>query len=164
MPTILRSRTSWQIKAMPGTSYKKYNCLFSGKVAFCVRLDHALKNVRIGQIIDFGTVLLNEGSGYNPTTGHFIAPTSGVYQFSYFISHNTNPQSQKWARLRANGRVVNAAVADAFHKHQDVQGGNVGIVRLNAGERAWIESWHVYDAVFNAGFHFSTFSGVLIYK
>ena len=136
----------------------------AGKVAFCVRLDHALTHVGIGQIIHFKTVLLNEGLGYNPNTGHFTAPTSGVYQFSYFIGHNSDPPSQTWARLVANGHVVNAAVADAMHKYIDLQGGNVGIVRLNAGEKAWIESWHQGDAVFNAGYYFSTFSGVLIYE
>ena len=135
-----------------------------GKVAFSARLDHALTHVGIGQVIHFETILLNEGSGYDPTTGHFTAPAPGVYQFSYFVAHNTNPPSQTWARLMAKGHVVNAAVADAMHTGIDIQGGNVGIVRLQKGDKAWIESWWQSDAVLNAGYHFSTFSGVLIYE
>ena len=123
-----------------------------------------MNNVKIGDIIKYQTVLLNEGSGYNFNTGEFTAPVSGVYQFSYFVSHTSAPPRQTWARLVANGTVINAAVVDAFHDAQDSQGGNVGIARLNAGDKAWIESWWVSNAAFNAGYGFSTFSGVFVYE
>ena len=63
-------------------------------------------------IIKFEEVLLNEGSGYNSTTGLFTAPTSGVYQFSYFIEHHIDPPGQSWARLMANGTVVTQRAHD----------------------------------------------------
>ena len=123
-----------------------------------------MENVQIGDIIKYHTVLLNEGSGYDLNTGEFTAPVSGVYQFSYFISHLYNPPSQAWARLVVDGVVINAAVVDAFHEGQDIQGGNVGIARLNAGDKAWIESWWRNDAFFDAGYGFSTFSGIFVYE
>ena len=123
-----------------------------------------MTNVKIGDIIQFKEVLLNEGSGYNSATGLFTAPTSGVYQLSYFIGHHLNPPGQSWARLMANGTVVNAAAVDAFHNYQDIQGGNVGVARLNAGEMAWIESWKIDNVPFNAGNGFATFSGIFVYE
>ena len=132
-------------------------------MAFCVRLDRSLTNVRIGEVIKFETVQLNEGSGYDPTTGLFTAPAPGVYQFSYFVGHNYNPPGQTWARLMAKGKTVNSAVADAIETGFDIQGGNVGIVRLNTGEKAWIEAWWSDYADFDAGLGFSTFSGVFVY-
>ena len=117
-----------------------------------------------GDIIKYKTVILNEGSGYDLNSGEFTAPVSGVYQFSYFIGHSKNPHSQSWARLVANGTVINAAVVDKFHDGQDIQGGNVGIVRLNAGDKAWIEAWYVPEATFHADKGFSTFSGFFIYE
>ena len=123
-----------------------------------------MTHIGIGQVIKFKTVILNEGSGYDPATGHFTAPSAGVYQFSYFIGHNTDPPSQTWVRLMVKGNAVNSAVADSFHNGEDLQGGNVGVVRLNTGDKAWIESWHQSDAVYNAGYQFTTFSGVLIYE
>ena len=137
-------------------------CSLLGKVAFCVRLDDPSRNVGIGDVIKYNTVLLNEGSGYDPTTGEFTAPAPGVYQFSYFVGR-TDPPNQTWARLMAKGNEMNAAVADSMHNYMDIQGGNVGVIRLNTGDKAWIESFWQNDAVF-AGRGFSTFSGVFIYE
>ena len=51
-----------------------------------------------------------------------------------------------------------------MHGFQDIQGGNVRIARLNAGDKVWVESWWVSNAVFHAGRGFSTFSGVFVYE
>ena len=136
-------------------------CSLLGKVAFCVRLGDLLRNVGIGDVIKFESVQLNEGSGYDPTTGQFTAPAPGVYQFSF--GHTFNPPSQTWARLMAKGKTVNSAAADSIESSLDIQGGNVGIVRLNTGEKAWIESWWQDNADLNAGQGFLTFSGVFVY-
>ncbi|CAC5422206.1 unnamed protein product [Mytilus coruscus] len=36
-------------------------------------------------IVKFNNVVLNRGGGYEPTTGKFTAPKSGLYQFSFTI-------------------------------------------------------------------------------
>ena len=78
--------------------------------------------------------------------------------------HHLDPPGQSCARLMANGTLVNAAAVDGFHNYQDIQGGNVGVARLNAGEMAWIESWRINNVLFNAGNWFATFSGIFVYE
>ena len=47
-------------------------------VAFDVRLTKQIKNLAKNERVVFGTVDLNEGKGYNPSTGIFTAPSDGT--------------------------------------------------------------------------------------
>ena len=62
-----------------------------------------------------------------------------------------------------NGSKVNAAVTDSFHDYQDLQGGNVAIIRLHAGDHIWLEAFHQNDAMLYGTEGFTSFSGMLLY-
>lgn len=57
-------------------------------IAFNSVLSKTLTNVPKNHIIKFERVLVNEGNGYDPSTGKFTAPVDGVYFFSW--TYHTN--------------------------------------------------------------------------
>ena len=59
---------------------------FVGKVvAFSAYLDHTLSNLQKNQVIVFNRILLNEGEGYDTTSGVFTCPRTGVYLATFFV-------------------------------------------------------------------------------
>lgn len=62
-----------------------------------------------------------------------------------------------------NGKKINAGVTDPFHEYQDLQGGNVAIIRVQSGDAIWVQSFHQNDATIYGIQGFTTFSGVLLY-
>ena len=59
--------------------------LITGQViAFSTALG-TLKNIQSGQVIVFDHIILNEGAGYDVTSGKFTCPRSGVYLITFFI-------------------------------------------------------------------------------
>lgn len=64
---------------LPGLSLKK-------KVAFFVGLTENFGPVDENSDIVFDRIVTNVGSAYNPSTGRFTAPITGVYQFNVIIS------------------------------------------------------------------------------
>lgn len=54
-------------------------------MAFSAQADQLL-TVNANETIVFGYVQMNEGNGYNGTTGIFVCPKTGLYLFSYSIS------------------------------------------------------------------------------
>ena len=59
--------------------------LASEPVAFSAYIFGNQKDLRYGQIIIFDSVYINVGDGYNKSSGVFIAPSAGVYFFTWTI-------------------------------------------------------------------------------
>ncbi|XP_060589187.1 otolin-1-like [Ruditapes philippinarum] len=133
-----------------------------GSIAFSAQLTVKLLHIPIGTTIKFNKVLVNDGPGYDNITGVFIAPEAGVYMFSYFIG-NGNKVGQNWVSLMHNGQKINSAVTDTFHTNEDLQGGNMALIRMAAGDRAWIESFHASNAYLDGPNGFTSFSGIYLY-
>ncbi|XP_045182698.2 otolin-1-A-like [Mercenaria mercenaria] len=134
----------------------------AGGVAFSAQLTAKQSHISLGTTIKFDKLHVNDGSGYNSQTGIFTAPETGVYMFSYFLGHGNGP-AQAWLALMHNGQKINGAVTDTFHVNEDLQGGNLAVFRVDAGDRVWIESWHQNDAYIDGPYGFTTFSGVYLY-
>lgn len=62
-----------------------------------------------------------------------------------------------------NGNRLNTGVADTFHHYQDVQGGNIAIIRAEIGDEIWLQTFHQNDASIYGLDGFSSFSGVLLH-
>ena len=134
------------------------------KVAFSAVMDHIIGDVRIGQVIRYNKILMNEGHHYDSITGVFTAPTAGVYQFSFFLGTGGTDRVQAWIQLMVEGQSKAGAVVDHLLDYQDIQGGNVVIVRLNANDRVWMEEFHENSGRIYGNNGFTTFSGALLFE
>ncbi|XP_045166920.2 complement C1q tumor necrosis factor-related protein 2-like [Mercenaria mercenaria] len=134
-------------------------------VAFSVSLTSDQNHIGLAQTIKFDNVLLNDGQGYNKHSGVFVAPQGGVYLFAYIFCH-TNPSSsvsQTWIELMHNGKRINSGVGDSRHSWQDIQGTNIAIIRVNAGDSIWVQNFYEHDASLYTFEGATTFSGSLLY-
>ena len=60
-------------------------------MAFSACLDHTLTNIQKNQKIVFNQLILNEGDGYDETTGVFTCPKTGLYLVTFFIGKPYEP-------------------------------------------------------------------------
>lgn len=78
--------------------------IFAEVIAFHARPSTDLRNLKDKDVVVFGTVTLNTGKGYNPTTGKFTAPSRGHYSFTWTIA--THPGYMFSTQLVINGNPV----------------------------------------------------------
>lgn len=112
----------------------------------------------------FPEILINEQAAYDTTTGEFTCPVSGIYMFSVVIAVRGSGES--WIRLKVNGGVIFNAVAEGSgSSSQDLQGGNMAIVKLNKGDRVWVSGSGSLpgNSGGNSNTRTSTFTGVLLH-
>uniref|UniRef100_K1QKY2 Complement C1q tumor necrosis factor-related protein 3 n=1 Tax=Magallana gigas TaxID=29159 RepID=K1QKY2_MAGGI len=112
----------------------------SGKVvAFHALLSTRLTNVPIKTIIKFGQVLVNEGSGYSPTTGKFTAPLDGVYSFSW--TYCTPKGSNAYLGGYVDGKLITK-----ISNYEQASGwkntsGHL-VIKLKKGNQFWVQAFH----------------------
>ncbi|XP_052710470.1 uncharacterized protein LOC128184878 [Crassostrea angulata] len=92
-----------------------------------------------GDTLVFPTVIYSEGTGYNPSTGIFTAPTAGTYVF--YISVQSALQKYIWVDIVLNGSTKVRALAwydsgSSIRIHQT--GTNLVILHLQTGDRVWV--------------------------
>ncbi|XP_062591707.1 multimerin-1-like [Saccostrea cucullata] len=123
-------------------------------VAFDVRLKNHKRNLATKTKVVFESVDLNEGQGYNASTGIFTAPYGGLYVFD-------------WTTLAWQGQVaftalaVNSSYKSWNHCH-DINSktwlpcSKMTVVRLNQGDKVWIG---VFSGPANMYRQYTSFSG-----
>uniref|UniRef100_K1QMG6 Cerebellin-3 n=1 Tax=Magallana gigas TaxID=29159 RepID=K1QMG6_MAGGI len=102
-------------------------------VAFDVRLMSHKRNLATKAKVIFETVDLNEGLGYDASSGIFTAPSGGLYVFDWTIltwdklyaytSLVVNDQEKSWSLCRSSAAKLT-------------------IVRLKEGDKVWIKNFH----------------------
>ena len=98
-------------------------------------------------------------SYYDPNTGIFTCPTSGLYLFSVFISpHVRNIESM--VSLMKDGDSFMSVIVESNFDAEDINSGNVVLLSVQKGERLWVETYDNDNQSFWKGV--TTFSGVLI--
>lgn len=105
-------------------------------VAFDVRLKSLKRNLATKAKVIFETVDLNEGLGYDASSGIFTAPSGGLYVFDWtvmtyekkyaYTSLVVNDQEKSWNYCRSQ-------TADLW-----LRCSKMTIVRLRQGDKAWI--------------------------
>ncbi|XP_021360766.1 EMILIN-1-like [Mizuhopecten yessoensis] len=102
--------------------------------------------------IPFDAVKTNEGNGYSPTTGVFIAPRNGIYML--FASVTVNGDDGVHAQLQKNGLTQCACVSTHY-----ASGSCMVIIPLDVGDKVWVKE--VYGTHVRAE-HLTTFNGMLV--
>ena len=128
------------------------------QVAFQALL-HTNVTVKSQQVLILKHELINVGGCYNPLTGYFTAPVSGMYMF---MASSSSRQKGKWAKL------------DLVHEGEDIAflcGGEGSCtchaaIRVAAGERVWLRTFEP-DGEEDIVYHYkagwlTSFSGVLV--
>ena len=134
-------------------------------IAFSAYLSHQSSNMAIGHTIKCNKVLLNDGNAYSPFTGTFTAPITGVYFLTYHISAwGTNDETI--IKLVVNNRnIVDADAEPKGSPAHHANSGNSAIIRLNSGEKVWLEVYSNNNAMLSSAetYRFTTFSGYMLY-
>nr|XP_022303152.1 collagen alpha-2(VIII) chain-like [Crassostrea virginica] len=126
----------------------------SVSVAFDVRLGKHVNNLAKKGRVVFGTVDLNEGKGYDPSTGIFTAPSAGLYVFD-------------WTTMTHQGRdvytslVVNGIFKSWNHCRDSLSKtylscSKMTIVKLKQGDKVWIGVFSESATIYK---HYTSFSG-----
>ena len=140
----------------------KINYLYSGKlerpsIAFYAHHVTDLVLDEKDEIILFHKTFINEGTGYDTSTGIFSAPVGGLYQFLVHLCTARNKNS--YIGLVLEDEII-AAVANSDSCN------TVGaVVRVRSGERVWVKSRAVSASNYRLYEHktaLNTFSGTLI--
>jgi hypothetical protein len=129
--------------------------------AFSARLGGGtINDLNIGnEPIRFPNVVTNIGNGYDPATGIFTAPYSGVYTF-YFHMRSTNTHSWLVVRIFKNEEELMAATADGSDNHWNR--GSVWVTtHANAGDRFYCQQ--SAGSTWLEGGELTQFSGALVH-
>ena len=123
-------------------------------VAFDVRLKNHIANLATNGRVVFGPVDLNEGNGYDPSTGIFTAPTKGIYVFDW----TTKTQKGKYANtsLVVNGKFKSWNHCDDSASKTYLSCSKMTVVKLKQGEKVWIG---VFGGPANIYTKYTSFSG-----
>lgn len=105
-------------------------------VAFDVRLKDIKRNLATKTRVVFETIDLNEGLGYNSSTGIFTAPSGGIYVFDWttaafgrqaaFTSLVVNDEYKSWNHCRDEESKIVLPCS------------KMTIVKLKQGDKVWI--------------------------
>ncbi|WAR00450.1 C1QL4-like protein [Mya arenaria] len=107
-------------------------------------------------------VITNEGSGYNIHTGVFTCPQPGMYLFSFMVTQRGDV-AQLTAQLVVNGSPKVHGVTDPYHDHEDRQGGNTVVLRLQQGDVVEIENFDGHHVQGYTAEGLTSFTGILLY-
>ena len=105
-------------------------------VAFDVRLVSNVNNLATNGRVIFGTVDLNEGKGYDSSTGIFTAPTEGIHVFDW----TTLTQQGKYANtsLVVNGKFKSWNSCYDVVSKTYLACSKMTVVKLKRGDKVWI--------------------------
>ncbi|XP_061169338.1 uncharacterized protein LOC133178624 [Saccostrea echinata] len=126
-------------------------------IAFDAKAKGSVQSVSKGNIVMFGNVDLNKGGGYNAVKGIFTAPKLGVYVFDWTTMTYTNKGAYTSLVLHGKRRAYNHCHNNGHGIHMSCS--KMAVVRMEAGDKAWIDSFHGTSSVYNL---YSSFSGYML--
>jgi hypothetical protein len=125
-------------------------------VAFYARL-RTTKTFSKSSIIVFDEVVTNVGKGYNSATGKFMAPTKGVYLFTWSAMSDAGKQSHP--SLCVNGNEAGQNAQNNLRGGAYINASNTAVLVLKRGDIVYIK-----DFLSTGQYRgkYSTFNGVLL--
>ncbi|XP_060561131.1 complement C1q tumor necrosis factor-related protein 5-like [Ruditapes philippinarum] len=112
------------------------------------------------EIVIFTKSVINEGTGYDTSTGIFTAPIGGLYQFS--VHTCSNPANFACIDLVLEDKVITAG---SYYDKVYYSGSTVGaLVRVKSGEQVWVKatSSASNSRLYQDSYRMNTFSGILV--
>jgi len=137
-------------------------CFVSFTVAFSASFSQDTTPVNIGQNkpIPFSHVSTNTGNGYNPHTGIFTAPVSGLYAFYMTAREHTTTRSYVVIGILHSGTELCQTVVEGTSTASWDKGSCFAAVRLNGGDEIHVQRIAGSDVI-DKGWQ-TAFSGMLI--
>ncbi|XP_060608068.1 uncharacterized protein LOC132760165 [Ruditapes philippinarum] len=137
------------------------NDMYSGQeaiIAFSVGLSHHATVTNSNKVM-FDRVFLDLQRVYNPQTGEFVAPVSGLYEFNY---HALGKQNGKlWLELYHNYKYV-----DSLYSHTPghyATAGNAAVLDLDIGDVVFVKAHNDVDLYGTSNEVYCTFTGYLLH-
>nr|XP_034335553.1 paramyosin-like isoform X2 [Crassostrea gigas] len=109
-----------------------------------------------GDTLMFPTVIYSEGTGYNPSTGIFTAPSAGTYVF--YVSVQSTWRKYIYLDIVLNGSSKVRATASGTSIAIFQTGTNLVILHLQTGDRVWVKR-NAGTGYFSQVIPITTFSG-----
>ncbi|XP_076436729.1 cerebellin-3-like [Babylonia areolata] len=133
-----------------------------GPVAFHVDFGHLpYHNVTVlsNSSCKFDRVLINEGGGYDPSTGQFTAPQAGLYSFSLHVVGGDHDGFTNLA-LQTGNQTVAVAFTEGQRIDSNDQGSCSAVLRLKQGQQVRVILEYGNPLIW--GSNLSSFSGFLV--
>ncbi|XP_062566868.1 complement C1q tumor necrosis factor-related protein 3-like [Saccostrea cucullata] len=112
-----------------------------GHVAFYAYISKDFGGVGVDHVFLYDTVVTNYGNAYNKHTGAFMAPTTGVYAFSYTIyaagehvAGETGAYGEVSVKLVHNGAYKGSIYVDTETQYEEEMSTGFAILMLQAGD------------------------------
>ncbi|XP_059825162.1 complement C1q tumor necrosis factor-related protein 3-like [Hypanus sabinus] len=118
-------------KLRPGSSLRP-----RAKIVFDVQLQGKGRIVKPANPIIYDIVNVNQGKGYNHTTGKFITPRCGLYFFSYSSLPGKGIQTD--VKLMKNNNVVSLIHSVLPKSSSQLSMRNI-ILELHKGDEVWVQ-------------------------
>ncbi|KAH3693251.1 hypothetical protein DPMN_192655 [Dreissena polymorpha] len=109
--------------------------------------------------VAFKTVLVNEGRGYDPATGHFTASVAGVYMFT--LQYCTYVASSIYLEITHEGKPLQRS----YHYDKDSYActSMQAYAKVSMGEKVWVRSISSGDLYHHEGYMWNSFAGFLVH-
>ncbi|VDI01657.1 Hypothetical predicted protein [Mytilus galloprovincialis] len=153
-----RNMTDYITRMIEENSIKK-----AKRVFFHAKMPTADITYNKNSIVQFTTLVYNEGNHFNPGDSVFVSPVSGVYLFSW------TTQSIQGKHVNTELRVDNT-VKETLHANLGSAVGRLSVTRVviskvNANDHVWIQtSGSSSENFFEYGYNCqSSFTGVLLF-
>uniref|UniRef100_K1RBT2 Collagen alpha-2(VIII) chain n=1 Tax=Magallana gigas TaxID=29159 RepID=K1RBT2_MAGGI len=144
-------------------SFKNEQLKLSSAVASLELANMNMSKSNCGGTLVFPVVIYSEGTGYNPSTGIFTAPTAGTYVF--YVSVQSAHQKLIYLDIVLNGSAKVRAMA-WYNSGSSVNmiqtGTNLVILHLQTGDKVWVRRGGG-DGYYSDGYHITTFSGFKLF-
>ena len=119
-----------------------------------------------GETMVFQHELIDDGNGYNPSTGVYTVPVTGRYRIIYSIAQKTQATaSQYW--LMINNQTTPISGLSLYNQNTNAlkRGTGSAMVNLNSGDRVYLKLHYLLGTNYLNCYNYSDcrFSGFLLY-
>ena len=126
-----------------------------------------MKQLGQGQIIKYNRMIYNGTTAYNPLSGIFTVPVSGVYLFSWTANAKKllgEPVYEIDNMLHVNGQKIATSFAESWSNYDDNQGSTTIVIHVNYGDLVWTSADHMAVSIHGSDRRGTVLTGVLLYS